>query len=105
MSKEKLSLLSGEVVDEDVEISLAELCNICRIPAERVFEFVEEGILDPLGRTPSRWRFRRVSVHRVRCVLHLESDLGINVAGAALALELLEEIETMRSRLKRLEEL
>ncbi len=91
-------------MDEDVEISLAELCTICRIPAERVFEFVEEGILDPIGRAPSNWRFGGVSVRRVRCVLHLQSDLGVNVPGAALALELLEEMEMMRSRLKRFED-
>ena len=104
MVKEVLSLLSGEVLEEDVELTLSELCTICEVPAERIFELVDEGVLEPRGRISSRWRFRGISVRRVRCVLRLESDLGVNVAGAALALELLEEIEAMRERLKRLGE-
>ncbi len=105
MVNEVLSLLSGDVLEEDVELTLAELCTICQLPAERVFELVDEGILEPLGRTPSGWRFTGISVRRVRCVLRLESDLGVNVAGAALAMDLLEEIEVMRERLRRLEDI
>lgn len=104
MAKEILSLLSGDVLEEDVELTLAELCRTCRLPAERVFELVDEGVLEPVGRDPARWRFRGISVRRVRCVLRLERDLGINVAGAALALDLLEQIEALRTRLHRLED-
>ena len=98
-----LKLLSGEIVEEDIELSLADLCRTCRLSAERVFELVDEGIVEPVGRDPSRWRFRGVSVRRVRCVQRLEQDLGINVAGAALALDLLEELNRLRARLRRLE--
>lgn len=102
MTKEMLILMSGEVLEEDVELSLGELCRVCQVPAERVFELVDEGVVEPLGRDPARWRFRGVSVRRVHCALRLERDLGVNVAGAALALELLEELETARARLRRL---
>jgi chaperone modulatory protein CbpM len=33
--------------------------------------------------------------------VHLQRDLGLNLAGAALALELLERIENMRAQLRR----
>lgn len=98
-----LKLLSGEVVEEEMDLSLADLCRACRLPAERVFELVEEGVIEPVGRNPRQWRFRGVSMRRVRCVQRLEQDLGINIAGAALALDLLEEIERLRARLRRLE--
>jgi chaperone modulatory protein CbpM len=62
---------------------------------------VDEGVVEPLGRNPACWRFRGISIRRVRCALRLERDLGVNVAGAALALDLLDEIEVMRSRLRR----
>jgi len=101
MTDELLSLLSGEVLEEDVELTLAELCRSCRLPAEQVLVLVEEGVIEPLGRDPIHWRFRGVSVRRVRCALHLERDLGVNAAGAALALDLLEELEAMRARLRR----
>jgi chaperone modulatory protein CbpM len=102
MTKDMLILMSGEVLEEDVELTLGELCRVCQVPAERVFELVDEGVVEPLGRDPARWRFQGVSVRRVHCALRLERDLGINVAGAALALELLEELERARARLRRL---
>jgi len=40
-------------------------------------------------------------VRRVRCALRLESDLGVNLAGAALALDLLEELNRLRARQRR----
>ncbi len=102
MTRDLLSLLSGEVLEEEVELTLVELCRICRLPSERLLELVEQGIVEPLGRDPEHWRFRGASVRRVRCALRLERDLGVNFAGAALALELLEELESLRARLERL---
>jgi len=96
-----LPLLSGEVLDEQAELTLGELCRACQLSAEGVFDLVEEGVIEPLGRDPARWRFRGVSVRRVRCAQRLERDLRINVAGAALALDLLDELERLRARLRR----
>ena len=103
MANDILALLTGEVLEEDVELTLAELCYACQVPAERVIELVHEGIVEPSGQNPAHWRFRGVSVYRVRRTLRLQQDLGINIAGAALALDLLEEIQTLRMRLRRLE--
>ena len=101
MKKDLQTPLSGNVLGEDVELTLVEICRTCQLPAERVFELVEEGIIDPLGREPSGWRFRSTSVRRIRCALRLERDLGVNLAGAALALDLLEELERLRARMHR----
>lgn len=103
MTDELLSLLSGELLDDETELTLAELSRACRVPAERIIELAEEGIVSPLGGEPVRWRFRAVALRRVRCALHLEQDLGVNTAGAALALDLLEEVEALRARLDRIE--
>lgn len=43
-------------------------------------------------------------MQRALVALRLQEDLGVNLAGAALALQLLEELETLRSRLRVLEE-
>jgi len=101
MTKDLETLLSGDVLGEDVELTLAELCRTCQLPAERVYELVEWGVIEPLGREPAGWRFRWTSVRRVRCALRLESDLGVNLAGAALALDLLEELNRLRARQRR----
>lgn len=98
--KQSRSLLRGELLDESIELTLAELCRACQLPAERIIEFVEEGIIEPRGREPSRWRFHAISIRRVRRAQRLKRDLGVNTPGVALALELLEELEQLRARLR-----
>ncbi len=93
--------LSGTLLDERAEYSLGELCRICCITAETVIDMVTEGILEPSGRDPAKWRFCATSVVRIRIVLHLQQDLRVNLPGAALALELMDELEELR-RLRRL---
>ncbi len=103
MSNEMMKLLTGELFEDDAELTLGELCRLCRLPAERVIELVEEGVIEPIGREPASWHFRAVSVRRVRCAQRLEQDLGVNAAGAALALDLLDELRALRARLARFE--
>ena len=104
MTDELLKLLSGDILEQDVELSLAELCQASHMSAEQVIELVEYGVIEPVGRQPGQWRFHGISVRRIRCAQRLERDLGVNVAGAALALDLLEELERLRLRLRRLED-
>ena len=101
VNKNLHSLLSGDVLEEDIELSLADLCRICQLSADRVLQLVDEGLLEPRGPGPGQWRFHGRSVRRVRCVIRLERDLGVNLAGAALALDLLEEIQQLRAHLNR----
>ena len=101
--RQSRSLLRGELLDDSIELSLAELCRACQLPAERIFEFVDEGILEPRGRDPARWRFHSISLRRVRRAQRLKRDLGVNTPGVALALELLEELEQLRARLREFE--
>jgi chaperone modulatory protein CbpM len=84
-------------------LSLGELCRASRLSAERVIELAEEGVIEPIGLQPETWRFRGVSLRRIRCAERLEEDLGVNTAGAALVLDLLEELERLRTRLGRIE--
>lgn len=99
MNSESLASLSGEILEEEVELTLAELCRACRLPAERIYELVAEGVVEPMGQDPAIWRFRGVSLRRVRLAVRLQRDLGVNLAGAALALDLLDELEELRARL------
>lgn len=93
------SVLEGDNLDERPLVTLGELCRSCTVHAEWVIELVDEGILTPAGRQREQWRFYGSSLARVRTVRRLQRDLGVNLAGAALALELLEELETLRRRL------
>lgn len=97
----KQTILTGIIVDENTELTLVQLSQACGQPAEWVLELVEEGIIEPVGEDRAHWRFRGRSLRRVQIVQRLESDLGVNLAGAALALELLEEVEQLRRKLER----
>jgi len=88
------------ILEEQSQLSLDDLCRACAVHAERIIELVDAGVLEPLGREPIRWRFDGSSLSRAHIALRLQQDLGIDLAGAALALELLDEIKSLRARLR-----
>lgn len=95
--------LTGILLDERVELTLIELSQACSGSTEWLVELVEEGVLEHTGRDEAQWRFSGASLLRARVAMRLQHDLEINLAGVALALDLMEQIETMRERLRRLE--
>ncbi len=95
--------LTGILLDEQVELSLHDLCHACSTSTEWIVELVDEGVLEPIGHEQAHWRFSGPSLLRARAAMRMQQDLQINLAGVALALDLMEEIETMRERLRRFE--
>ncbi len=102
MNNPILSLLSGDILEEDVELTLADLCKASQMPAEHVYEFIEYGVIEPKASESGQWRFQGVSLFRMNRARRLQRDLGVNLAGAALALDLMEQIDALQSQLKRL---
>jgi chaperone modulatory protein CbpM len=88
--------ISALLLDDSVEFSMADLCQACRITEEFVIEIVAEGIVEPIGLEPRQWRFSGRSLTRVQRVVRLQQEFEVNLPGAALALELLEEVERLR---------
>jgi chaperone modulatory protein CbpM len=95
--------LTGILLDEQAELSLHDLCHACSTSTEWVVELVDEGVLEPIGHKQAHWRFSGLNLLRARTAMRMQQDLQINLAGVALALDLMEEIETMRERLRRFE--
>jgi chaperone modulatory protein CbpM len=92
----------SEIAEMDETCTLEELCDACSVEANWVVELIEHGVVEPVGRSGD-WYFARVSIIRVAKAKRLERDLSLNLPGIALALDLLEEIEGLRSRLRMLE--
>jgi chaperone modulatory protein CbpM len=85
-------ILSGQVLGDYDMVTIGDLCRSCTVEIETVTLLVEEGILEPVGSDVKHWQFTVASLRRVKTAIHLQRDLGVNLAGAALALELLDRI-------------
>ena len=95
--------LRGQLVEEETLVTLDELCGACTVRSEEVVTLVREGVIDPVDgplrpEAAESWRFHVTSLRRVRTVVRLQRDLGVNPAGAALALELLDRIAELERR-------
>ena len=100
MTDSESNVLSGKILEEDSEVTLAQLCEACAVRQEAIEAMMEEGIVVATGGGVSPWRFTRSTVVRVRTVLRMQRDLEVNLPGAALALDLLERIEALQARLR-----
>jgi chaperone modulatory protein CbpM len=88
------------VLDDTEEITLADLTRACRVHAEWVMELIEEGVIEPRGPGGPQWRFAATPIVRVQKAHRLQRDLGVNLPGIALALQLLDRIDALESRLR-----
>jgi len=88
--------LPGEIFEEGAAVSIADLSRMLAVEERRIVALVEEGVITALEIDAAAWRFGGADVRRARIALRLERDLGINLPGVALALELLEELEQLR---------
>ena len=88
--------LSGDIIEETVVLSVADLSRMISVDERHIVALVEEGVLSVLEIDASEWRFSGAALRRARIALRLERDLGVNLPGVALALDLLEELERLR---------
>ena len=95
------SHLTATLLDDDAQLTLAELARACRAAEEQVHVWVIEGVLQPSGDTPLEWRFAGAALRRARLAVTLTRELEINAPGVALALDLMDEIEALKASLRR----
>jgi chaperone modulatory protein CbpM len=96
--------LEAEPIDARGPVTLGEVCRACAIEADTVIEYVEVGVIEPeQGRQPQQWRFSVCAIARLQRAVRLHRDLAVDLQGAALALDLLEELDELRRRVRALE--
>lgn len=96
----KQTTMRSELVEA---LSLPDLCRFCQADEAWVIELVEHGVLEPMGSHSGNWRFVGTSIVRAKKAGRLTRDFGINAAGIALVLELLEERDAALRRLAQYE--
>ncbi len=84
------------IVGETQWVTLEQACRVCRVQEAWVIEFVGEGVADPRAATDGSWQFDDAALRRLRVAARLRRDLGVNPAGAALALELMDELDRLK---------
>jgi chaperone modulatory protein CbpM len=99
MSPSDDPMLTGAIFDDSAVLSLKDLSRMCSVDERHIVEFVEEGVLNVIE-VRSEWHFSGDALRRARLAVRLERDLELNLAGVALAVELIEEIEQLRRQLK-----
>lgn len=90
------------VLDDSITWGMTEICTLCRVENELVREMVNEGLVIPEGNSPETWRFNGLAVKRIQVTVRLQNDLRVNLPGAALVLDLLEELDELRALLGQL---
>lgn len=100
MNREQ-DLLTGSVIGDEGVLSIEELARACSAEAQWITELVAVGVLEPQGTEISRWRFRAADLTCARRVARLQRDFGASLDAAAVMLDLLNQIEQLRARLKR----
>lgn len=103
MENNEYEALVGVLIDADTGLTLTQLCRVCSVHAEYVIELVEEGLIQVHGEEVAEWHFQGQSIQRTRKAWRLQTDLGINLEGVAVILELLDEVDHLRLRLKDME--
>lgn len=105
MSSEIIKSEIGILVEESDTLSIAKLCRYCSLSAEGILNMVELGVINPVDSSISysHWKFTTTSVLRAQSALRLQRDLDVNLAGAALALELLDELKQLRQQVSYLQ--
>lgn len=88
------------VIDEHVSFTLSALCLASGAGQAQVHALVVEGLLQPTGQGPEDWRFSGVALPQARRALRLARDFDLDIPGVALVMDLLAEIEHLRSCLR-----
>ena len=99
MSPSDEPALTGTIVDQSSTLSIKDLSRICNVEERHIVEFVEEGVLNVVE-VRSEWHFTGDALRRARLAVRLERDLELNLAGVALALDLIEELQQLRRELE-----
>ena len=93
----------AEIIGHDLNADLEQVCRLCGIDSEELFEWVRAGIAEPSGPEVGRWQFSAQQVRRVWVAGRLRRDLELDVHALPVVLDLIEEVETLRRRVRLLE--
>ncbi|HDM36987.1 MAG TPA: MerR family transcriptional regulator [Candidatus Syntrophoarchaeum butanivorans] len=81
-------------------LSLDELCDICSLHPDLVRRYMEIGIITPDAEILDEPFFSGDTIRRLRKIQRIRRDLGVNLIGIEIILNLLDEIEELRREIR-----
>jgi chaperone modulatory protein CbpM len=91
-------ILTGVVVDDTTTFTLTQIRQHYHIPEELLQEMLEYGLLEPIiNGTEAHVNIE--ALQRLHTALHLHEELGINMPGVALALDLIDALTATQNEL------
>ena len=101
MTNDSITTTHATIVETELHFSLPELSRACGADIALLEALVSEGVLAPQGDNPAQWRFEGSILPRARKAARLCVHLELGASGTALVLELLEEIDQLKTQLRR----
>lgn len=93
-------VLAGSLM-EDSWLTLEQVAAACAVESAWLQAHLDEGLIPHAVCTAGVWRFAPAGLARARRMRRLEQDFDAAPELAALAADMLEEIDTLRARLRR----
>jgi len=82
-------------------LTIERLARFTATHPDLIRRFLEWGLVTPVTEEPELL-FRDTAVPRVRRIMRLRGDLGVNLAGAGVVLELQDRIEALEKEIDKL---
>ncbi|WP_163339499.1 chaperone modulator CbpM [Desulfopila sp. IMCC35008] len=101
MMKRYELVIYGRYLDDEL-ITIWELSRLVGLHPDKLRRYIVLGLLDPVVEKPEPL-FEESIVARVHKIERLKNDLGLNLAGCGLVLDLLEKIAELEEQLERLQ--
>ncbi|WP_454784134.1 chaperone modulator CbpM [Legionella sp. WA2024007413] len=89
----------GVLIEETMTISFDEVCQKYQIPEELLHEMVEYGLFSTETTKTEHLELNPNDLRKIESAFRLHQDLGINLPGVALALDLIEKIDQLNEEL------
>jgi hypothetical protein len=91
--------VSGASSRAEVRLTREEVAAACGITPGRLARLIRLGLVEPVAPEPAE--FTAATAIRLRRMLTLHADLGVNLIGASIILDLLERLDRLESELAR----
>jgi chaperone modulatory protein CbpM len=95
----KNDILVGIVIEETQTFTYTEVCHKYNIPQQLLSEMMEHGLFSNTSTELEQLKINQKELQRIESAFRLHRDLGVNLPGVVLAIELIEKIDLLNDEL------